>query len=81
MCSTRCCHEMWSLGMPCSLNTVPAWLTLERRNVLQNNIFEVDPENAAGYVWLSNIYAASGNWVLSENVQQQRKATGVKKPN
>jgi hypothetical protein len=28
---------------------------------------------------LSNVYAAAGNWDLSENVEQQRKERGVKK--
>jgi hypothetical protein len=28
-------------------------------------VLELDPENAAGYV---NMYAADGNWNLSENV-------------
>jgi hypothetical protein len=54
---------------------------LEEEECVSKQYLEADPENAAGYVWLSNIYAASGNWVLSDNVQQQRKATGVKKPN
>jgi hypothetical protein len=39
----------------------------------------LDPENSAGYVLLSNIYAAAGNMHLSENVEQQRKERGVKK--
>jgi pentatricopeptide repeat protein len=42
-------------------------------------VLEVDPENAGGYVLLSNIYAAAGKWDLSENVQQLRKERGVKK--
>jgi hypothetical protein len=32
-------------------------------------VLELDPENGAGYVLLSNMYAADGNWNLSENVQ------------
>jgi hypothetical protein len=35
-------------------------------------------ENAAGYVVLSNIYAAAGNRHLCENVERQRMARGVK---
>jgi hypothetical protein len=36
-------------------------------------------ENAAGYVVLSNIYAAAGNRHLCENVERQRMARGVKR--
>jgi pentatricopeptide repeat protein len=42
-------------------------------------LFELDPENVAGYGLLSDIYTAAGNWDLSANVQQQRKERGVKK--
>ncbi|CAM6075269.1 unnamed protein product [Sphagnum tenellum] len=40
---------------------------------------EADPGNAAGYVLLSNIYAAAGKWDLRANIQQQRKERGMKK--
>ncbi len=33
-----------------------------------NRILEMEPDNAAGYVLLSNIYAAAGNWHLCEDV-------------
>jgi hypothetical protein len=39
----------------------------------------MEPDNAAGYVLLSNIYAAAGNWHLCEDVEWQRKEKGVKK--
>jgi len=42
-------------------------------------IVELDPENASGYVLLSNIYAAAGNRHLCEKVEQRRKERGVKK--
>ncbi len=38
-----------------------------------------EPENAVGYVLLSNSYAAAGYRHLCENVEQQRKESSVKK--
>ncbi|CAK9862764.1 unnamed protein product [Sphagnum jensenii] len=40
-------------------------------------VIELDPGDAAGYVLLSNIYAAAGKWDLSSNIQQQRLERGV----
>jgi hypothetical protein len=42
-------------------------------------ILEMELENAAGYVVLSNIYAAAGNRHLCENVERQRMAKGMKR--
>ncbi|CAK9229734.1 unnamed protein product [Sphagnum troendelagicum] len=42
-------------------------------------ILALEPENAAGHLLLSNIYAALGNMHFCENVEQQRKKRGVKK--
>jgi len=40
---------------------------------IAKRLLELDPRNAAGYVLLSNVYAAAGKWDLSATVQQQRK--------
>ncbi len=48
-------------------------------NVLLRKLFELESENAAGYVLLANIYAASGNRHLCEDVERQRKERGVKR--
>jgi hypothetical protein len=52
---------------------------LETRECISKQILELVPENTAGYMLLSNIYAAIGNTHLCENVEQHRKARGVKK--
>ncbi len=46
---------------------------------IAKRVLELDPQSAAGYVLLSNIYAAADKWDLSANVQQQRLERGVKK--
>jgi hypothetical protein len=46
---------------------------------IAKRILEMELENAAGYVLLSNIYAAVGNRHLCENVEWQGKEKGVKK--
>eukprot|EP01018_Ginkgo_biloba_P026101 Gb_02613 [translate_table: standard] len=43
------------------------------------HIFELEPQNAAGYVLLSNIYAASGRWNDVAKVRLLMKNRGVKK--
>jgi len=42
-------------------------------------VLELEHENVTNYVLLSNIYDASGNIHLCEDVEQQRKERGVKK--
>ncbi|CAM6048440.1 unnamed protein product [Sphagnum compactum] len=46
---------------------------------IAKRVIELEPENAAGYVLLSNTYAAAGKWDLSTNVEWQRTERGVKK--
>jgi hypothetical protein len=68
---------------------VAAWMALlsacrihgnvEMADCVAKQILEMEPENAVSYVLLSNIYAAAGYRHLCENVEQQRKESGVKK--
>ncbi|CAM6025997.1 unnamed protein product [Sphagnum balticum] len=74
--------------MPCEPN-VGVWNALlgacrihgdvEMGERVVKRVLELDPADAAGYVLLSNIYAAAGKWDLSASVQQLRKERGVKK--
>ncbi|CAK9269740.1 unnamed protein product [Sphagnum jensenii] len=52
---------------------------MEMAERVAKQILEMEPENATGYVLLSNIYAAAGNRHLCENVERQRKEKGAKK--
>jgi hypothetical protein len=80
--------ENMIMAMPCEPHVAP-WMALlgacrihgnvEMGERVAKQILELDPENSAGYVLLSNIYAAAGNMHLSKNVEQQRKERGVKK--
>jgi hypothetical protein len=76
------------MAMPCKPQ-VAAWMALlgacrihgnvEMAERVTKRILEMEPDNAASYVLLSNIYAAAGNRHLCENVERQRKEKGVKK--
>ncbi len=52
---------------------------VEMAECVTKQILEMEPDNAAAYVLLSNIYAAAGKRHLCENVEQQREEKGVKK--
>jgi pentatricopeptide repeat protein len=68
---------------------VAAWMALlgacrihgnvEMGERVAKQVLELEPENAAGYVLLSNLYTATGNRDLSENIERQRKERSVKK--
>ncbi len=80
--------ENMVMAVPCKPH-VAAWMALlgacrirgnvEMAERVAKQILEMEPNNAAVYVLLSNIYAAAGNRLLCENVEQQRKENGVKK--
>jgi pentatricopeptide repeat protein len=75
-------------AMPYKLSA-PVWKALlsacrihgnvEMGERITEQVLKLDPDNASGYVLLSNIYAAAGNWDLSASVQRQRMERGVKK--
>ncbi len=52
---------------------------LEMGECIARRVLEWDPGNSAGYVLLSNIYAAAGNWDLSATVQKLRLKRGVRR--
>jgi hypothetical protein len=80
--------ENMVMKMPWKPNVAP-WMALlgacrihgnvEMAEGIAKRILEMELENAAGYVLLSNIYAAAGNRHLCENVERQRMARGVKR--
>ncbi len=80
--------ENMVIAMPCQPH-VGAWMALlsacrfygnvEMAECVAKRILELEPDNAASYVLLSNIYAAAGNRHLCENVEWQRKEKGVKR--
>ncbi|PKA64864.1 Pentatricopeptide repeat-containing protein [Apostasia shenzhenica] len=43
------------------------------------NLIDLEPENAANYVLLSNIYAAEGNWEVVAKMRNMLRRTGLKK--
>ncbi len=49
---------------------------VEMAECTAKQVLEMEPDNAAGYVLLSNIYAAGGNMHLCENVEGEKKQPG-----
>ncbi|KAH9536459.1 hypothetical protein CY35_16G000400 [Sphagnum magellanicum] len=75
-------------GMPCKPNAaiwtalLSAWRihgNVEMGERTAKRVLELEPKNAAGFVLLSNLYAATGNLELSESVERQRKERDAKK--
>ncbi|CAK9210163.1 unnamed protein product [Sphagnum jensenii] len=75
-------------SMPCKLHFATCMALLGACRIHGNvkmgervakQFIELDSENAAGYVLLANIYPASGNKHLCEDVEPQRKERDVKR--
>jgi pentatricopeptide repeat protein len=80
--------ENMVMAMPCKPQVAALMALLSASRIHGNmemaervakQILEMEPENATGYVLLSNICAAAGNRHLCENVERQRKEKGAKK--
>ena len=54
-------------------------LELELGEYATECLFELDTENAASYVLLSNMYAADGRWGRAESVRNVMKERRIKK--
>ncbi|CAM6093772.1 unnamed protein product [Calypogeia fissa] len=75
-------------AMPCEPD-VTVWMSLlgacrvhgnlELGERIAKQILELHPENSAGYVLLSNIYAAAGKWDSRASIQRLRTDKGVEK--
>ncbi|XP_038697510.1 putative pentatricopeptide repeat-containing protein At5g37570 [Tripterygium wilfordii] len=52
---------------------------IELGKVVANRLFELEPQNAATYVLLSNIYAAAEQWKDASIVRNKMKEMGVRK--
>ncbi len=80
--------EHMVMAIPCKPQ-VAAWMALlcgcringnmEMAECIAKQILAMEHESVAGYVLLSNIYAAAGNGHLCENIEWQRKEKGAKK--
>ncbi|KAI4348921.1 hypothetical protein L6164_009585 [Bauhinia variegata] len=47
--------------------------------IVANRLFEIEPQNPANYVLLSNIYAAAGRWIDVSCVRNKMRERGVRK--
>eukprot|EP01018_Ginkgo_biloba_P002433 Gb_04612 [translate_table: standard] len=63
----------------CLLGACRIHNNIELGEQVAEQLFELDPENAAPYVLLSNIYAAAGRWDDIEKVRRMMKDSRVKK--
>lgn len=61
------------------LSACRIYINIELGEYAAERLFELEPENAAHYVLLSNMYAAAGRWDDIENVRTMMKVRRVKK--
>jgi pentatricopeptide repeat protein len=65
----------------CLLGACRKHINIELGELAAERLFELEPENTAPYVLLSNIYAAAGKWDEIEKVRKMMKDRGlIKKP-
>eukprot|EP01018_Ginkgo_biloba_P012913 Gb_21937 [translate_table: standard] len=67
--------SVWS----CLLGACRMHNNIELGEHVAEQLFELDPQNSAPFVLLSNIYAAAGRWEDSENVWRMMKDRRIKK--
>jgi len=63
----------------CLLGACRIHNNIELGQCVAERLFELDPENSAPYVLISNIYAAVGRWSDIEKVRKLMKKRGIKK--
>eukprot|EP01018_Ginkgo_biloba_P002730 Gb_33133 [translate_table: standard] len=63
----------------CLLGSCRTHNNIELGQCVAERLFELEPENDANYVLLSNIYSAAGKWDDYENIRRMMKERRVKK--
>jgi pentatricopeptide repeat protein len=63
----------------CLLGACRIHTNVELGEYAAERLFELDTENAASYVLLSNMYAAAGRWGNTESVRRVMKERRIKK--
>lgn len=89
-CRAGCIKEAKNMiaGMPMKPNKV-IWMSLLSGSRIQGNVdvgeyaahklIEIAPDTIAGYILLSNIYAAAGQWEKVSRVRELMKSEGIRK--
>ncbi|KAJ8899109.1 hypothetical protein K2173_010441 [Erythroxylum novogranatense] len=61
------------------LGACKLYCDVELGQIVANELFELEPQNAANYVLLSNIYAAADRWLDVSLVREKMNERGVRK--